>query len=105
VRDALVVEGGRGADGGGAGGHLDRNIAGAVVEIAVGVVTLAAAACLAWSSLLMRRHGLAGCLYLLAARTRALADAVAVGQERHRRSVLEYVAEARTATRAIQEAL
>jgi hypothetical protein len=62
-------------------------------------------AALTGAALMLRAHGLAGCLYLLAARTRALADAVAVGQERHRRSVLEYVAEARTATKCIQEAL
>jgi len=75
------------------------------MEIAMGVGLLTMFAALAWLALLLRRHGLAGLLYLAAARTRALADAVAVGQERHRRSVIEYVSEARTATRAIQEAL
>jgi len=75
------------------------------MEIAMGVGLLAVLAALTWAALLLKRQGLAGLLYMLAARTRALADAVAVGQERHRRSVLEYVAEARTATRAIQEAL
>ena len=75
------------------------------MQIALAITFLAILAALAWFALLLRREGLPGLLYLASARLRALADAVAVGQEQHRRSRIEYVAVARTATRAIQEAL
>lgn len=75
------------------------------MDIAISASVLIFLAALTWAALLLRRHGLAGCLYQASARLAALADAIATGQERHRRSLAEYRDEARTATRAIQEAL
>lgn len=75
------------------------------MEIALAVITLAVLALVFWFALHLRRYGLAGLLYLGSARLHALADAVAIAQEQHRRSVQEYTAIARTATRIIQETL
>ncbi len=73
--------------------------------IALAVITLAVLGIIFLASLYLRRHGLAGVLYLGSARLHALADAVAIAQEQHRRSVQEYSAIAREATRIIQETL
>lgn len=75
------------------------------MQVTLAVLVLSTLAALAWAALLLRRHGLAGLLYHVAARVHALADAIAVGQERHRLSVAEYTRQAKTAARAIQESL
>ena len=75
------------------------------MEIALAVITLAVLAVIFWVSLHLRRHGLAGVLYLMAARACALADAVAIGQEQHRRSVAEYTRQAKTAAKVMAEVL
>ncbi len=75
------------------------------MQIALGLLVLLALGALLWGSLLLRANGLAGLLYLMAARVHALADAVAIAQEQHRRSVQEYTSAAKTAAQVIQETL
>lgn len=75
------------------------------MEIALAVITLAILGLMCWFTLRLRFYGLAGVLYLASAWLHALADAVAIAQEQHRRSKQEYMAAARTAARVIQEAL
>ncbi|MFB3816009.1 MAG: hypothetical protein ACE14L_18050 [Terriglobales bacterium] len=75
------------------------------MEIALGLLALLTQGALLWAVLLLRKHGLAQLLYLMAGRIRALADAVAIAQEQHRRSVAEYTSAAKTAAQVIQETL
>ena len=57
------------------------------MEIVASIPTLLATVALLTAALMLRRHGIAGVLYLAGARIYALADGIVIGQAQYRRSL------------------
>lgn len=57
------------------------------MQLAPAITVLLAAAALLWAALMLRRHGIAGILYLACAWIFALADGIVIGQAQYRRSL------------------
>lgn len=57
------------------------------MEVVAAITPLLALAALLWAALMLRRHGIAGILYLAGAWIVALADGIVIGQAQYRRSL------------------